>query len=344
MKLTRLPIEAATLLYVSFYIPYMVIARALSSFVMPGEERTLSGLETLPPVLILGSVFTLVFIVAMGWHRKANQVVMLGVSLPCPRWSTLLSGVGAAMLLFTVPLSLTFEGVSIPYMQLLMRGDVLLIAPLIDILFGRRVRWWSWVALGLVLIGLALTIGARGGLHLPPLAIVTIVVYTVGYFVRLAVMTRIAKSGREDELEAYFVEEKMVGMPLAILMLAALTFTPFSQGADLSWGFVQVWTSGALPLIVAMAFTFFLISVFSLLILLDPRENTFCVPFERAASILAGVAAAYLLFVLFGLEAPTPAELIGSALLIGAIALLSLAPRWDARRRAPIAARAEGPG
>ncbi len=52
-----------------------------------------------------------------------------------------------------------------------MRGDILLIAPLVDIAFGRKVRWWSWVALAMVLVALVITLSDRGGLHLPPLAI-----------------------------------------------------------------------------------------------------------------------------------------------------------------------------
>jgi drug/metabolite transporter (DMT)-like permease len=285
-------------------------------------------------MLILGSALTLIFVIAVGWAKAANQARVLGLSIPFPRWSTLLSGVGTAMLLFTVPLSLTFENVSIPFMQLIMRGDVLIIAPLVDIVFGRRVRWWSWVALALVALGLAITIGERGGLYLPPLAILTAVVYTIGYFVRLSVMTRIAKSGRPDEVEAYFVEEKLVAMPLSIGMLALVAISPVAQGADLHWGFVDVWTSGALPLIVALSVTFLLVSIFSALILLDQRENTFCVPFERAASIIAGIAAAFLMAIFLGAKYPTNAEVLGTALLVVAVALLSIAPRMAAKRDA----------
>lgn len=340
MRITTLPIEAATLLYVSFYIPYMVITRLLSTETQPGMERPLSGLETLPAVLILGSLFTLIFVIWTGWWRAANQIQVLGVSVPWPRWSTFLSGIGTAMLLFTVPLSLTFEGVSIPFMQLIMRGDVLIIAPLVDVCFNRRVRWWSWTALVIVALGLVVTIGDRGGLRLPPLALAAIVFYTIGYFVRLAVMTKVAKSGRADEVQAYFVEEKLVAMPLAIMMLAGLTLTPLAQGADLHRGFVGVWTSSAMPLIIALSLAFFAVSVFAALILLDKRENTFCVPFERAASILAGVAAAFILAIWFGQRWPTEAELAGSALLVVAVGLLALAPRWEARRKRVEEARA----
>jgi drug/metabolite transporter (DMT)-like permease len=336
MRLSGMSIEIATLFYVLSYIPYMVITRALSTTTLPGMERPLSGLETLPAVLILGSIFTLIFVWRAGWLRSANQARIGGISLPWPRWATLLSGVGTAMLLFTVPLSLTFEGVSIPFMQLIMRGDVLIIAPLVDLVFGRRVRWWSWAALALVAVGLTITIGDRGGLYLPPLAILTIVLYTIGYFVRLAVMTRIAKSGKPNELQAYFVEEKLVAMPLSILMLAAVALTPFAQGADLNWGFVDVWTSSAIPLIILLALAFFAVSVFAAMILLDPRENTFCVPFERAASVLAGMVAAFILAIFLGQRYPTQAELMGSALLVAAVMLLTFAPRWDARRAAAV--------
>jgi drug/metabolite transporter (DMT)-like permease len=337
MKLTKLPIQATTFLYLICYVPYILIARALSTTQLPGLNRALSGLETLPPVMIVGSVFTLAFVILARWTRSANQLHAFGVSFPWPRWVTFISGIGTAMLLFTVPLSLTFKDVSIPFMQLIMRGDVLIIAPLVDLVSGRRVRWWSWVALVLVAIGLVLTVGERGGLHMPPLAILTVVVYTAGYFVRLAIMTKAAKSGRDQEVEAYFVEEKMVAMPLAVVMLAAVALTPFAQGADLSWGFAAVWTSSALPLIVMLSFTFFLVSVFSALILLDKRENTFCVPFERAGSIVAGIVAAFLLAIFFGEKYPTPAEVTGSSLLILAILLLSFAPRF-ARRPIPVAA------
>ena len=71
----------------------------------------------------------------------------------------------------------------------------------------------------------------------------------------------------------------------------------------------------------------FVISVFSILILLDERENTFCVPLERSASILAGIAAAYVLAAMHLGTAPSTGELEGAGLLVAAIVLLSIAPR-----------------
>jgi hypothetical protein len=69
------------------------------------------------------------------------------------------------------------------------------------------------------------------------------------------------------------------------------------------------------------------VSVFSLIILLDPRENTFCVPIERAASVLAGTAAAYILSAMSFGAAPSGAELGGAILLTAAIGVLAIGPR-----------------
>ena len=84
--------------------------------------------------------------------------------------------------------------------------------------------------------------------------------------------------------------------------------------------------------------TLTIVSVFAIIILLDPRENAYCVPLERAASLVAGVGGALLLAWLWGLPAPRPAELVGAGILIGAIVLLSLAPRLS---RPTVPARAE---
>jgi len=323
----RTPIELLALLYFLAYIPYAVLTRWFSSVEFAPLGRPLTGLEILPAATILSGVFTFLFAWASGWVRRAHQWRAFGLSWPAPTRWTFLSGIGTALLLFTVPLSFTIRGVSIPFMQLLMRGDVLIIAPLVDLLSGRKVRWYSWVALLLVAIGLALGIRARGGLHLPPLAIVTVVLYTLGYFVRLWVMTRVSKSGDPEAVKGYFVEEKMVAIPFAVLCLAALSVIDFgTQRGELSFGFVGVWNSGLLGILLVLSALLFVISIFSLLILLDKRENTYCVPFERSASILSGLAAAYILAAMSLSKWPTTAEVIGAGLLVAAIALLSLAP------------------
>ena len=327
-------IELLSLLYLASYVPYATLTRWLATIPYAPFGRPLTGLEVLPAVNILCGVMTYLFIWASGWWREAHKSSLCGLTLPCPTRWTVLSGVGAALLLFTVPLSFTFRDVSIPFMQLLMRGDVLIVAPAVDILLGRRVRWFSWAALILVATGLSITIDARGGLHLPTLAMVTIVLYTFGYLVRIFAMTRVAKTGDVRATKGYFVEEQLVAIPLALAALAVLSAAHWgTQGDQLRFGFIAVWSSGRVPYLAVLAALLFFISIFAILILLDRRENTFCVPFERSASVLAGLAATYVLAAMALSAAPTRAEVAGALLLVLAIVLLSLAPRLAPRGR-----------
>lgn len=326
-------IEALTMLYLLSYVPYAVLTRWLATVPDSTLGRSLGGLEVLPATTLMSGLLTYAFIGVSGWWREAHDVRFANRRWPRPTRWTALSGLGTALLLVTVPLSFTFRGASIPFMQLLMRGDVLLVAPAVDLLIGRRVRWFSWVALGLVAAGLGSTIAARGSLALPPLAIVTVALYTLGYLIRLLVMSKVAKSGSEPSKQGYFVEEKLVAIPAAILVLGLLSASRLgSQGNELWFGFVAIWSAGQLPYLVVLSVLLFVISVFSLLILLDPRENTFCVPLERSASVLAGVAAAYVLAAMGVAPPPTHAELTGASLLVAAIVLLSVGPRLQARR------------
>jgi len=335
----RFPLEGFVALYFLMYLPNVIITRLVTSIPHRDLGRAPTGLETLPASLIINLVLTYLLIWLSGWHRDANSIQVAGRRVPVPTRYTLISGFGTALILFTVPLSFTFQNVSIPFIQLLMRGDILLIAPLVDLAFGRKVRWWSWVALMMVLLALVITLSDRGGLDLPPLALATVILYTLGYFIRLAVMTKVSKTGDPASIRKYFVEEKMIALPVSVAALALLSWSGLgSQSSELEWGFVQVWTDPVILPLFGIGATLTVISVLSIVILLDARENAYCVPLERAASLVAGVGGTLLLAWFWGMPRPRDAELIGAAILIGAIVLLSVAPRLS-RRIVP--ARAE---
>lgn len=321
-------LEGIVALYFVSYIPNVLLTRLATSGVHPDRGRALTGLETLPSSLIVNLVLTYAFIGLSGWHRDAHSRDIAGHRIPIPTRYTVLSGIGTALVLFTVPLSFTFTDVSIPFIQLLMRGDILLIAPLVDLIFRRRVRWWSWTALGLVAIALLLVVHQRGGFHLPPLAIATVVLYTIGYFLRLAVMTKVAKRGDAALVRGYFVEEKVIALPMSVVALAALSASGLGAQADeLSWGFLAVWSDPVLWPMLGVGATLTIISVFAAIILLDPHENSYCVPLERSASLLAALFTAWLLHWGWGQKAPTGTEMLGAGLLIAAITLLAIAPK-----------------
>lgn len=321
------PLEGIVFLYFLAYLPNVILTKLVTTQPNAMLGRPLTGLETLPASLILNLVMTYAFIGLSGWYREAHSVTVGRARLPVPTRYTLLSGLGTALVLFTVPLSFTFKGVSIPFIQLLMRGDILIIAPLVDLMFGRKVRWWSWCALAMVAVALFITLHSRGGLALPPLAILDVVLYTFGYFIRLAVMTRVAKTGEAASVRRYFVEEKIVALPFAVVVLALLSASGIGgQAGELGIGFIQVWSDPVILWLVAIAVTLTIISIFSAVILLDARENAYCVPMERASSLVAGVAGALLLWAWWGLKRPSTPDLLGALILIGAIVLLSVAP------------------
>ena len=72
--------------------------------------------------------------------------------------------------------------------------------------------------------------------------------------------------------------------------------------------------------------------VFGGLVLLDPRENSFAVPVNRAASVLAGLCATLIAAGFIGGQPLSSGELVGAVLVVAAIAALTLGPRFD---RAP---------
>ena len=320
---------ALVLCYLACWIPTIALTRSITNVAPAGMNRPLTGLEILPVTNIAVCTLIYAFFAVTRWWKSAHQARIFGMTLPVPTRWTAMAGLGSALLLITVPLSLTFPGVSIPFIQLLMRGDVLLIAPLVDKIGGRKVHWYSWIAVVLVAVAIVLTIQQRGGLRMPALCIFTIILYTLGYFLRLLVMTRISKTPDAGAQKRYFVEEQIVAYPMAMLILGILALMGRSQSSlQLRWGFSEIWGQPVVWSLLPLGGMTAALGVLAAFILLDKRENTFCVPLERSASILGGIMAAYVLAWRHGLPQPTTAELAGVALLVVAIVVLS----WGAHR------------
>jgi hypothetical protein len=81
--------------------------------------------------------------------------------------------------------------------------------------------------------------------------------------------------------------------------------------------------------------------IFGGLIFLDKRENSFTVPVNRSASILAGVIASFSLAAWVGGRPPSPYEFVGAALEIAAILFLSIPPMLEKKRARAAAMAAE---
>lgn len=317
--------------YFAAYVPYSALTKAVSGGHLEGYHVAVPGAELLPTTAVASLVAMFLSISALGWWKYANRQQFLSISLPFPgRW-TFLSGLCTAGIIITTTLAYTFEGISIVFIMLLLRGGLLVLAPVVDWLSGRTVRWFSWVALGLSMG--ALLVGGFSSVTLTMPARITVALYLLAYFIRLRFMSRLAKSSDPHARARYFVEEQMVATPATLVFLLVLAL--IGQGdfmLDVRAGFTTFFERPLLLEGLLIGLFSQGTGIFGGLILLDARENSFCIPVNRASSILAGVVATYLLTVL-GLDPPDAAQLIGAALIVAAIGFLSLPPLLANRKK-----------
>lgn len=326
--------------YFACYVPYSAMTKAMSRGLLPGMERPIPGLELLPATVLASLVGMFLFLTWRGWWKYATQWKWRGWSLPRPTRWTFLSGLGSSTVIATTTLAYTIEGASIVFMMLLMRGGVLVIAPIVDLVSRRHVRWFSWVGLGLSLAALFTSFSGREGYALPLIAIVDVTLYLAAYFVRLRFMSRKAKSDDPHANIRYFVEEQMVATPALVLFLSVLAVIGAGETMlTIRAGFTSFFESGVVLEAIVVGLLSQGTGIFGGLILLDKRENTFCVPVNRSSSILAGVVASVALTLLLGQPFPRGAELIGAGLIVAAILFLTIPSQLEKRRAAAPAPR-----
>src|SRR5256714_13940272 len=209
-----LAIWALGLGYYFSYTPYSGLTKALANGLLPGTHGPVRGTVLLPVCAIATAVGMLGFITVMGWWKYAGHREFFGVSIPFPRRLTFLSGVCMAIIMGTTTLAFTFGGLSIVLVLVLLRGGTLIIAPVVDGIVGRRVRWFSWAAMFTSLLAVSVILSDAGHYTLTLAAIVDVAAYLTAYFFKLQFLSRLAKSDEKSTTRRYFVEEQMVAVPL----------------------------------------------------------------------------------------------------------------------------------
>ncbi|MBL8611612.1 MAG: hypothetical protein JNL38_29990 [Myxococcales bacterium] len=324
--------------YFAAYAPYSALTKLVSQGRFPGMTRAVDGFELLPITTAASFVGMVIFLTVKGYWRYAGKRTLFGRELPCPGIWTFLSGIATAAIIATTTLAYTFEGVSIVFMMLLMRGGVLVLAPIVDVLSRRTVRWFSWLALGLSLAALLVAVTSGASTKITLVATLDVVIYLTGYFVRLRFMSRNAKSSDRDTSIRYFVEEQMVATPAIVLFLALMAAIGYGKTMlAVRAGFVDIWSSGAVAVSILIGVLSQGTGIFGALILLDGRESAFCVPVNRASSVLAGVLASGALVALGYSKRIAPTELLGAGLMIAAIAVLAAPTILAAKSKKPSA-------
>ncbi len=295
--------------------------KVVDGVVQPCSPMYVGSGEILPPTIMASICVMLCFLSIMKWWKYATQWKLGSLSLPRPRIWTLLSGICTGFVVVTTTLAYTIDGVSIVFAMLFMRGGMLIMSPIVDTIFKRHVKWFSWAALAMSLAALIITNVWPGGFECPEEAkplmngmlLADLIVYLASYFCRLSFMSKLAKSENDDDTKKFFVEEQMVGTPsILILLFIASFFAPESlvvAGPDNTMvavsgfqkflygvhaGFFDFWSNhNSQVILAALCIGFFsqFNGVFGGLILLDKSENAFAVPVNRCSSILAGVTA-----------------------------------------------------
>lgn len=329
--------------YFAGYIPYSMLTKMLTSGLLPGMDgKGYSGF-IIQPVIVTATVIGMYSYLSLsGWFRYATQWKLFGLSLPRPRWFTFLAGVCTSGIIITTTLAYTFEGISIVFAMLLMRGGLLVMAPVVDVIAVKRKRkiyWPSWIAACLSFAALFVTLSRKTSTAMSVVAIVDISIYLLSYFLRLFFMSTWAKSKDADEMKRFFCEDQMVAN--AVLWISLMTTGLIGSAMDPQSIPGQVWRGivefpflGYNWVCICIGLTSFSVGLFGSLIFLDRRENTFTVPANRVSSVLSGVIATYLLAIFFGSKYPGTNELVSVALIIGAIVFLAYHAIVERRRAA----------
>jgi protein-tyrosine-phosphatase len=312
--------------FLIFYTPYAALSKAVTAGLVPGVPKGLLGLEILPAA-ILGTVLMVPVIITLaGWWKYADFRRFAGIPLPVTTPTIALSGFGLALIIGSTTVAFTFHGISIVLALILMRGGLLIMAPLIDAAFGRNVRWFSWTALAISLSALAVSYATANDGSLPLLAVLNLAVYLTGYALRTPLMTKLAKVADSGVTRRYFVQEVLVTIMLLPAIPALIAFLGSGPVAlALRHGFTTFWSmhAAAIVPIVLIGVFYACHNIFGTLIYLDARENTFCVPLFCGMSFWAGFLAVSLLSVLATFPAPPLSQLVSASMILSALVFLS---------------------
>ncbi len=320
----NLEIWALGLGFYIFYTPYSGLTKALSAGLLPGTNGPVKGTVLLPLSAIATVIGMLGFITVMGWWKYAGRREFFGVQIPFPRRLTFLSGVCMATIMGTTTLAFTFGGLSIVLVLVLLRGGTLVIAPIVDHIVGRRVRWFSWSAMLVSMAAVLVVLGDATNYTLTIAAAIDIAAYLIAYFFKLQFMSRLAKSEQRTATLRYFVEEQMVASPLLVLVLVVLAFAGMG---DVMLGFRTgltsfVMTTGAVfALFVGLFYA--ALCICTTLIFLDRRENTFCMPMHCGSSMLSGFTASAFLAYYYNQSSPSMAQTVSAGFIAIALGFLS---------------------
>ena len=273
--------------YFGTYVPYAALTKLLTSGHAPSGAYY-TGARLLPWSVTASLATSALFVVASGWWRSAHRFGRH--RWPRPSRPTVISELCASATILTTTLGYSFEGTSVLLTMLFMRGGVLIIAPLVDLLHRRTIQRSSWAALALSALAVAAATGVATHVEMGGWALLNIAVYLASYFLRLYTMSSHAKNDDPDQTRRFFVEEQLVATPALLLGLALWSLAGVgASAAELRAGWaLPTGPDGGAMLAVGVFSQG--TGLFGAVVLLHTSENSFSVPVNRASSLVAGAA------------------------------------------------------
>lgn len=310
--------------YFLWYTPYSGLAKAISGGLPPGIDHPVGGLVLLPAT-ILGQVAAMpVFVFFGGWLRYSGRRRIAGRSIPFPSRHTAESAVWMAFIVGTTTLNFTFPGASIVLVLVLMRISTLIISPIVDLMRRRKIHWYSAAALTLCMLSAVIALTDIGNYTLTAGALLSLSFYALGYYLRFRIMSVHAKTSNLQRDRRYFIEEHMT-TPLVLLVMAGVPAL-IDQGPwmhALRIGFTSFLVTAAVFPALLIGVCYEGLFIMTSLIFINRREFSFGAPVHVCASLLAGVAASFILHGAFGAPLPSTAQYLAAVMVIAAACILS---------------------
>lgn len=307
--------------YFGSYTLYSLTVKSLSLAALP-QYAGAAGWSLLPGVAVgAGVVVSIASLMLWRLAPSPGGDTDDPVASRITGLNVFVAGMGTMLIVATTTLAYSFAGVSILLALVLMRGGVLMLSPLLDTVFGFRISLNSFLALLLSLGAVLVAIHGTSLATLNAAVLTNLCLYLLGYTLRLPVMNKIAKRRSFSGAVRYFIAEQAVCYPALLIALLLVAVSNAGEiGPAVRDGFLGIWASDGLTSVM-IGGLYGLLFVFGTLIYLDPRENTFCIPLNRSASVLAGIIAS---FIIANREqnAVMPHELVGGCLVLVAMALL----------------------
>jgi hypothetical protein len=323
------------------YVPYVILTTALKDGLLPHQGAPISGLAQLPITAVAWAAFASLWVAALGWLRWLPKRRIGGVTLRFPSLASIVSGVATSLIMISTLLVYTARGSSPMIAGIVTRASVLMMAPILDLGLRKRIGWHAWTAFGLALASIPLTIGRSSSLALSASFLVPLALYVAAYAVRLATLSRSAKATDPATNWGFFVGEHL-SAAASLLVFVGLSFGLGQRvsGVDFRAPFHDLW-SAATGWLAAAALASELVGIFGGLVFVSPEENTFCVPANRCASVVASTLAMILLaWWSQAARWPRVEEVLAAMLTLLAIVVLAVGDRAAKR----LAGRAAAPG